>query len=164
MYSKAEVKANQEAWLADLESGKARQVNGSLVDAIPGFKRATYGYCCLGVAMKCLGYKRVAAIEFTSSLAFKCGKNQETTELSVEARDKLGLETCIGVFEYASLPKKLRTELVIKHHFIATEKTSLITLNDENIPFAMIAKVIRARPKGLFKKGYAFVKKVPSQA
>jgi hypothetical protein len=156
LYTKAEVKANQEAWLADLENSKTRQVNATLVATIPGMKRTTYGYSCLGVAMKCLGYKRVGAQESAFGFAFKCGDHTETTELSLEARDKLGLESCSGAFDADSLPKKLRTELEIKHRFCASGKTSLVTLNDENVPFKMIAKVIRARPKGLFKKGYAF--------
>lgn len=164
LYTDEEIAANQKVWLADLESGKLKQVNGELVGRLKSAaKRATYGYCCLGVGMRCLGYKRVPSVEFSSfDFGFRSGQIVETTSLSKEAADKLGLGDTTGTFSCTSLRKKnpkLVEVIQEKYLYLIAPgvKSSLASLNDANVPFKIIAEVIRSKPAGLFKRGKAFV-------
>jgi hypothetical protein len=65
----------------------------------------------------------------------------------------LGLNTTLGKFEFESLPPSLQEEI---DGFLGSDPPSdLSDLNDLGIPFPLIAKVIRARPKGLFREDAA---------
>lgn len=141
-------------WLEKLESGKYKQCEGQLCD------KEKNAYCCLGIAYRALGAK------LTKAGDFKFRKDEATFSLGSAAQDALHIPSAEGVFDWDDLKKKkpklceklltdygvLPTYGIVLHDGVAATKTcSLVRLNDKDVPFKLIARVIRARPRGLFK-------------
>lgn len=136
-------------WLTNLESGKYKQCKEQLCDK-QGSKLA---YCCLGVAYRTLGAKRA------KNGCFEFHADEEGFSLGPAAQKALGIPTNEGGFDWDDLQRKrpkLCATLIVdygvipRHGAPPTLSCSLVHLNDKGVPFDLIAKVIRARPKGLF--------------
>ncbi len=148
----AEIKANQEDWLKRLESGRYKQTSYLLIKKT---ERSGYSYCCLGVAMVALGRERVsvASNAIRSLLGFVSDERYDglvDTELDRAAADALGLVSINGAFDAEDLKRK-NPKLYAKLRDDGTDTMSLVYLNDEGVSFKTLAKIIRAKPKGLFK-------------
>lgn len=55
-----------------------------------------------------------------------------------------------GTFSLGSLPQAIRDQLK-RFGYLGDAFASLVGMNDRGVPFPLIAKVISARPKGLFR-------------
>ncbi len=143
-------------WVDLLESGKYKQGREQL--------RTRNGYCCLGVAcdMTMLG-TWVKEDGDKGDWMYKAGEGRGTRTNSGHlpgiVRDRLGLSTSVGTFRMSDAERTAlkgvlsrKTLNVIQGRMYANSSCSLACLNDEGVSFAEIAKVIRAKPKGLFKK------------
>jgi hypothetical protein len=73
----------------------------------------------------------------------------EEEVLPEEVKEQLGFRTDMGHFDFYDLPLSLQHELAPYRSTIAD---CLALLNDGGASFPLIAKVIRARPKGLFRE------------
>jgi hypothetical protein len=126
-----------ETWCEALESGRYKQGRSAL--------RRDDAFCCLGVACDLLdptGWRADGIYEDSE-------EDESEVELTAVPRRVLGLADYTGSFALEDLPEPLRAE-VAGHIDRRRGATSLAHLNDSGIPFALIAKIIRARPKGLF--------------
>jgi hypothetical protein len=123
-----------ESWCEALESGKYKQTTHSL--------RKGDGFCCLGVACDLSG-----AGEWDGDCFFVADLPEEEV-LPEEIKEQLGFSTDMGHFDFNDLPFSLRHELA---PYRSTVADCLALLNDGGACFPLIAKVIRARPKGLFR-------------
>lgn len=132
-----------ETWCEALESGKILQWRGALRSPEPDLAC----FCCLGVAEDLSGLGKWRGD------AYWVGMMGESFILHCEVRDMLGLRDSEGFFEFDSLPSDLKRE--VRDNIgdaDDVEECSLAKLNDFGVPFPLIAKVIRARPKGLFRE------------
>jgi hypothetical protein len=138
-----------ESWIEALESGKYEKGTGAL--------RANDGcFCCLGVACDVSGMGRWEQVEWGCSV-YAIGRERDDAELPNQLRDHLGLETADGAFDVNGLSPDLKSEIEAAGCEFETKPVdvSLLGLNDAGVPFPLIAKVIRARPKGLFREADA---------
>lgn len=126
-----------ESWCEALESGKYEKAAGELRDG------GSNKFCCLGVACDLSGIGRWTPTGNYDADGQSCG-----VDLPFVVEDLLGLKTEDGQFDLGNLSSDLRAELA---PFIHTGRISLASINDEGAPFLLIAKVIRARPTGLFR-------------
>lgn len=136
-----------ESWIEALESGKHQQAKGHL--------RRGDAFCCLGVACQVSGAGEWVVDDGDADdygYRTEAGTRNYNFLPSVLQLD-LGVTTTNGLFEFGSLPGELRDEI----NAICGEYNigSLVDLNDAGVPFPLIAKVIRARPKGLFREDAA---------
>lgn len=127
-----------ETWCEALESGKYEQGRKKL--------RVEDRFCCLGVAC-----------DLSGIVTWDGGKYLTSEEvLPTEVSNTLGLAgpDGNGSFEFSELPIALQAEVRSVHrNFDPNEPPqTLANLNDNGVPFPLIAKVIRARPKGLFRE------------
>jgi hypothetical protein len=125
-----------ESWIEALESGKYGQATGHLRD--------DDGFCCLGVACDLAdpkGWEPHTEFSFTH--------HDSASFLPDDVRLSVGLGHESGSFDFESLPRELRREIC---NYTQYGASALSTLNDRGVPFPLIAKVIRARPKGLFRE------------
>jgi hypothetical protein len=130
-----------ETWCEALESGKYEQTQESL--------RRGDAFCCLGVACD------LSAVGQWDELAYNVGPDLSDSYsgmLPRAVRDLLSMKTQIGQFRFCDLPAELQEELLLFNPNRYND-TCLSDLNDAGCPFPLIAKVIRARPKGLFREG-----------
>jgi hypothetical protein len=138
-----------ESWIEALESGKYQQGTGQL--------RNGDCFCCLGVACDLSDagqWKHVGYVGSDSQTNHYLAAGKYHDSLPPCAVVKLvGLNTDQGDFEPESLPSDLAKELaaVCKIQGVNEIPGCLTELNDDGVPFPLIAKVIRARPKGLFR-------------
>lgn len=135
-------------WATALESGLYEQITdtleGNKYDEITNTTKPAH--CCLGVICEVLRGKAVWYEEFMI-------KHRHMAEALPKAiRDQVRMKTSTGAFEYDSLSEELRLEIETHACVIPTDNgfTYLANLNDYGVPFPVIAKVIRAKPKGLF--------------
>lgn len=135
-------------WATALESGLYEQITdtleGNKYDEITNTTKPAH--CCLGVICEVLRGKGVWYEEFMVE------QRQITNTLPKDIQDQVHMKTSTGAFEYASLSEELRLEIETHACVIPTDKglTNLVNLNDYGVPFPVIAKVVRAKPKGLF--------------
>jgi hypothetical protein len=127
-----------ETWCEALDSGRYQQGREQL--------RIGDRFCCLGVACDLSGVG-----EWSTSNFYYVGGNPSHQFLPVEIEVALGLENEEGMFLIAELPAALRQELKA-FGYERQVHASLVGMNDAGVPFPLIAKVIRARPKGLFRE------------
>lgn len=131
-----------ESWIEALESGKYKQARSRLKDI------HVEAFCCLGVACDLSGMGR-----WGDDAAFIAnGGYREALCLPISIRDVIGLDSDTGRFEIASLPDDLRTKVIEIYDGDPPKEGELTALNDRGASFHFIAKVIRARPKGLFRE------------
>ena len=134
-----------ETWCEALESGKYKQADGQL--------RAGDAFCCLGVACDLSG---TGDWEGDAYHTVTYGLDDFTLPFPV--REMLALATSTGDFEFSTLPSDLQTSIAQiaeangRSGEIDGPPSDLAGLNDYSVPFPLIAKVIRARPKGLFRE------------
>jgi hypothetical protein len=128
-----------ETWCEALESGKYKQAARRL--------RRNDAYCCLGVACNLSGAGKWIGE------AFSTASGSAIKFMPEEPQSELGLTTHKGTFLVSGLPEELRAEIAdCLGRDLVYDETSLVGLNDDGVPFSLIAKVIRARPKGLFRE------------
>lgn len=130
-------------WIEALESGKYAQAYGRL--------RRGQSFCCLGVYCDLSGLGKWDGDGYFVPDA--CTTNNG--DLPSAARAQLGFVSNDGTFEFRSLPAELQEEICAKINIrfdVDGRTTSLAGLNDCGLTFRDIAKVIRARPKGLFRE------------
>jgi hypothetical protein len=130
-----------ETWCGALESGKYQQGRGKLRD--------DDAHCCLGVACDLSGEGEWE--DSVYRITERCGSS---TTLPGPLRDLLSLASTDGRFIFDDLPMELQVEIyaVITIPEGDGPPDSLVDLNDYGVAFPLIAKVIRARPKGLFRE------------
>lgn len=127
-----------ESWCEALESGKYKQAMGQLRDS--------GCFCCLGVLCDLSGRG-----EWLEDDAFYIEHYEANHTLPLPLKMDIGLCTDIGEFDFKSLPGDLRAA-VTEATGRAYGPVALTDLNDNGCPFSIIAKVIRARPEGLFRE------------
>lgn len=130
-----------ETWIEALESGRYKQTNGVL-------RRKGEGFCCLGVLCDLSGLGE------WQDQAYWTEAGRQAEYLPRDVKNALDLVSDAGDFEFDSLPSALQTE-ILTHLDGKVERKDLrglIYLNDAGVSFPLIAKVIRARPKGLFRE------------
>jgi hypothetical protein len=126
-----------ETWCEALESGKHKQAKERL--------RRGDAFCCLGLACHISG-----AGKWDKGEEYHIAGETAASEFLPDALERsLGLATDSGWFAFDSLPPELQAEIC---RCAPPCRSSLIGLNDAGVPFPLIAKVIRARPKGLFRE------------
>ncbi len=142
-----------EDWAAALESGNYTQIQGRL--------HTDTGFCCLGVLCEIsqLGtWKRDA----TNTHSYQIDTNGSlTTDVALvprSIRERIHLATADGDFLFSSLPLRLRLDVraaarKANPNYRLPRIVSLAALNDNNVPFPLIAQIIRAKPKWLFRPG-----------
>jgi hypothetical protein len=136
-----------ESWCEALESGKFEQGRTRLRDGDR--------FCCLGVAcdMSAAGEWLFDGSRMPGHHYKVVGRTApHTSFLPAKVQGALDLVSKAGAFNFASLSAELKNEI---RSVTGDEASidSLIDLNDAGVPFPLIAKVIRARPKGLFLEG-----------
>jgi len=141
-----EQERNVEAWVAALESGTYQQARACLRD-----DRAHH--CCLGVACDISGLGTWSG----AGMYLVNGIDTGTSLPPKSVRNHYGLCHSGGTFRWSALPKALQDEIEASARAVGrkaegTGYCDLVALNDNGVPFALIAKVIRARPEGLFKE------------
>ena len=135
-------------WATALESGLFEQttdvLEGNKYNKITNTTKPAH--CCLGVICEVLRGKGVWYEEFMVE------HRQMTNELPKDIQDQVRMKTSTGAFEYDSISDELRLEIETHAGVIDTHNghTCLAKLNDDGVPFSVIAKVIRAKPEGLF--------------
>lgn len=123
-WTKAEVAANREKWIAALESGDYKQGKNALLQTFPG--GGPDQYCCLGVACEVLGVERAPG-----GNGYKVGDEVMYGLPKAVVTDALGLTFRDGQYGLSSLA----------------------TNNDyDGKTFAEIAAILRNPPPGLFNK------------
>jgi hypothetical protein len=124
-----------ETWCEALESGKYKQGSGQLRD--------DDCFCCLGVLCDLSGAGKWDGDKYVvGSLVEDSIPQQSVCKL-------IGLWSNTGEFTFADLPDNLQMEI---RDYYQDSYGELTDLNDHGVPFPLIAKVIRARPKGLFRE------------
>jgi hypothetical protein len=129
-----EENARIEALCVALESGDYEQRREYL--------RQDSGFCCLGVACD---LSKLADWETSENGYYSYQKEHGVMPEAV--RKYYGFQTNAGSFNRDFLSDDLRAEIKAA---ISRVPDSLIDLNDAGLSFSVIAKVIRARPAGLF--------------
>lgn len=140
---------NVKAWVEALESGCYRQAYACLRDN-------DARHCCLGVACD------VSVLGSWSPKVTGAYLIEGVNELGLmpsTVRDHYGLISKSGSFRWSTLPKAMQDEIEAAAKAATgvakvkgTGICDLVALNDAGVPFALIAKVIRARPEGLFQE------------
>jgi len=142
----AQQEKNVAAWIEALESGRYEQGRHVLNSHWDGKKGS---FCCLGVACELskLG-------EWTAGGRYKV---PEADAMEVyppsDVVEHFGLQSPSGIFRFSTLPRELQDEINAGTPSASTfsdTNADLASLNDRCVPFRLIAKVLRARPKGLF--------------
>lgn len=140
-------KLTVDAWLTALESGTYRQGRCSLYH--PQHKT----FCCLGVAcdLSKLGVWNDQGFYIIPDEKRPISDNSNL--LPIVLANQLNLASVQGSFDFSSLyPSELYDKIKHNMRFPRTNYLSLAALNDAGASFSLIAEVIRARPKGLFKE------------
>jgi hypothetical protein len=138
-----------ETWCEALDSGRYKQAPGRLRNV------HVDGFCCLGVACDLSG---TGTWDDEGYFVANDSGRFEGSCLPIHLLDVLGLNTDTGTFEVASLPGELQAEIIALYTKTDDEVPSvceLTSMNDRGASFPLIAKVIRARPKGLFREDAA---------
>lgn len=137
---------NAKALVAALRSGKYEQGQDTL-------RTGDGKFCCLGVACDISGLGRWNTSELMSYGAYEVvGGDANDVYLPMEVREWLGFGTTTGAFDADELPEELTERLRSYAALIESDGTSTLALmNDNRIPFEVIADVIEAEPAGLFK-------------
>lgn len=107
----------QRKWIRTLKSGKYKKAIGILYD------ESKNGYCCLGVANKCLNLGEVSGGYLTNEF------------------DKIGLKSLCGTFD-----KKYRFPRGTKFYL------NLVDMNDYGISHKKIAQFMEQNPELVFTK------------
>lgn len=141
-------------WIEALRSGKYEQGKDRL--------RVGNRFCCLGVAVDLFDSKKW----YHSDLCYT--GYIEALALPEIVRKAYGLTDHLGSFEFNSLPKTIQEKIEKtgrealakrlaalpgnKYDLYAQRPNldSLVNMNDDGVPFDIIADVIEAEPKGLF--------------
>jgi hypothetical protein len=119
-------------------------------------------YCCLGVACDLYGQGSWQLGRFKDFYFFKVGaKTFIPNKLPNPVRKRLNFTYCGGDFTWWENPNPAQKELMAKirntidRSFSINESgiCSLYSLNDNGVPFDLIADVIEAEPPGLFMRG-----------
>lgn len=129
-----------ESWCEALESGKYLQGTQQL--------RMGNHFCCLGVACDLSGIGEWGS----KGNFYYVGGEPARRFLPPELEVVLGLDNEQGMFLGDNLPAELQHELKLAGYRPHGNFVSLVGMNDSGVPFPLIAKVIRARPKGLFRE------------
>lgn len=131
-----------ETWCEALESGKYKQGTDCL-------RSSGDRFCCLGVACDVSGLGMWADGIYIADRA-------NSAFLPFRVQIALGLTSNDGAFEFGTLPNELRDEIARETRYtpppLPMGVATLSGLNDSGVSFLLIAKVIRARPKGLFRE------------
>jgi hypothetical protein len=139
-------------WTDALRSGEYKQGQNSL---------CRYDkFCCLGVlADLCI---KAGLGEWKTSLSMGGVKEfsdiyggSNAVSLPPSFVSHQGIQSSTGEFLYDALSEEIKAKLEnydIKSWGYSGETTTLAHLNDEGVPFELIADIIEARPEGLFKK------------
>ena len=132
------------AWIEALTNGTYHQAHGRL--RVRGSSGVPDAHCCLGVA--CDLYDPEKWRSYPNAY-----DHQENTPPNYVCA-AFGLAEPCGIFRIDGLSPELALELrahgaarLFKTH---TDHMSLAELNDAGVPFRLLAKVIAARPEGLF--------------
>jgi len=120
----------QEKWLQALESGEYEQCRERLFDSV--------GYCCLGVAVKVMGY------EFECNGEFLGEKQCLTNYLEIGLHDNEGFPDRTYA---SSIRDFIASEFKLK---VGQPGLPLTALNDNGLTFKQIAQVIRKFPQAYF--------------
>lgn len=157
-------------WIAALTSGEFKQAPGALARTDDA---GAMHYCCLGVlcelsdiASRC---EYDGKVIFTAPWgwpldpgeALDAVPHEQTSEvLPVGVQKQIGMQSATGNFDPWTLPGDVLDALDAalpdwRSHVYDNVQTkraevSLATLNDHGAPFAVLAKVIEAKPHGLF--------------
>ena len=125
-------------WVKALRSGKYAQTPDNL--------RHNDAFCCLGVACEVFNPNGWDTYD---------NYDGEPQYLPGEVRDYFGMNSSPGYFNYNTLPDEVKER--VRALDVVSEKDeyfcgSLTYLNDNGVPFDVIADVIEARPDGLFEE------------
>jgi hypothetical protein len=146
----------RQKWVKALESGEYIQTNCVLArvhyvaDLAHDKVEERYQHCCLGVACQVLGVP--SRVLMGKIVQF----DGEEKSLPESAKDALGMATGLGQFNFDDLRAKdpdLAEEVetaLLKNKWFPVNMGNLAKLNDLGVPFSIIARIIRARPWGLF--------------
>jgi hypothetical protein len=138
---------NAQKWVDALLLGKYKQTTGVLCGKIDS--KNTLGFCCLGVACEVAAANGVK-IEIEDDLAFDnetvVGRTYSGKSVSLPSKvcKWIGLADDMGGYYNVGLADKIGFAC----------GGSLAEDNDRGCNFKRIAKIISAKPKGLFRKGY----------
>ena len=130
---KQELGPKQLKWVEALESDKYQQGVGSLCKLGPGNEPR---FCCLGVACDVLGV--LCDDGFTVR---RYGQSRDDLIAPAELMDELALWSCHSSLQGAHKPFVMGEPL-----------NSLISANDNRMPFKKIAQFIREHPEAVFSE------------
>lgn len=135
-----------DTWADALESGRYPQIRSRL--------RSCEGYCVLGVGTDLTGLG-TWDLESASGHCYRIGNQWFDRLPGPLIANQLGLTTTLGRFYFSTLPSALQQEIrplvnSPRQRNPEVDLNSLSSLNDNGVPFHLLAQVIRARPSGLF--------------
>lgn len=132
-----------EEWVENLTSGEYKQIQDELKD------RKGRGHCCLGVLCETVYGKEVWRKHWMI-------RERPTGSLPNRIKDALQFRTENVNFLLSSLSPQLVQEILSyfgKHDaeiIRLNDNVCLSHLNDQGVPFSVIAKIIKENPKGMF--------------